>query len=187
MNTCSGNTYTYAANGGADLSYLWTISSGSGSISGSYSNIDVQVNWFAAGTGSLQLIETDNSNGTKDTVSQNISISNQPTASITGQNAACSGDSLQYSTPPSGVTNYWEVSGGKLYGKASNPSIWVVWNTAGQGKVTLTQTNAGACADSTTIQVTVNQTPSAEIIGNLPVQKGSTQIYSSNNSSGLIF
>lgn len=66
-------------------------------------------------------------------------------AQISGDTAVCAGETLTYGlTPTPGATYFWSASGGTILGTPSADTVLVQWGAAGNGTLTLSQSNPNA-------------------------------------------
>jgi hypothetical protein len=170
---CQGGSVTIATSGGA--TYAWSNGSTAQSIlpttSGTYSVVVTSANGCTATSNAI-----------------NVTVNPTPTAVIT----------------PSGATTFCEgssvnlvASGGSNYAWSNGPNTSSITVTTG-GTYTVTVTNAGGCTDTETINVTVNEVPSAFIVTsgattfcqggqvNLTAQAGNSYLWSNNATTQSI-
>ncbi len=170
---CQGGSVTIATSGGA--TYAWSNGSTAQSIlpttSGTYSVVVTAANGCTATSNAI-----------------NVTVNPTPTAVIT----------------PSGATTFCEgssvnlvASGGSNYAWSNGPNTSSITVTTG-GTYTVTVTNAGGCTDTETINVTVNEVPSAFIVTsgattfcqggqvNLTAQAGNSYLWSNNATTQSI-
>ncbi|MFN5005279.1 MAG: autotransporter-associated beta strand repeat-containing protein [Bacteroidota bacterium] len=168
-NVCAnqvGSVYSTAA--GAGRNYAWTVTGGT--VSAGAGTNSIQVNWGAAGTGTVQLTETIiSSSCSVSTPVLNVVINAPPSPAITGLAAVCANQSgVAYSTTASGNIFFWSVAGGSITSGAGTNSINVTWGSAGVGTVNLTEISlaTGCIANATTFTVNINAQPGPSISGN---------------------
>jgi subtilisin-like proprotein convertase family protein len=146
----TGNTYAWTVTGG-------TVTAGAGTNS-------ITVTWGAAGTGTIQVLETITATGCTQTNSLSVTINPLPTPSITGSTAVCTtNQGYVYSVPSvAGNTYAWTVTGGTITAGAGTNSITVTWGAAGAGTVAVTQTiTATGCATTVSININIQTLPTA--------------------------
>jgi hypothetical protein len=141
---CSNATTTLTANGGT--SYSWSNGTNSPTVN--------------VGPGTYTVTATD-ANGCTGTTTKTITSLSLPTASITGANSVCSGNTTSIS-----------ASGGNSY-------LWSNGNIAssinvGSGTYTVTVTNASGCTDTEQKIITIFSLPTATISGANAVCTGKT-------------
>lgn len=162
---CAGSTgeiYSTANNAGS--TYLWTVTGGS--ITGGQGSNSITVDWGAAGAGSVEVAETD-VNGCTDNDVLNVTINALPTPSVIGDNAICENASGEvYSTANNaGNTYLWAVSGGTITGGQGTNSITVDWGAAGNGTVSVTETDPLSCEGTDVLNVTIYDLPTPALNG----------------------
>ena len=146
----TGNTYAWTVTGG-------TVTAGAGTNS-------ITVTWGAAGTGTIQVLETITATGCTQTNSLSVTINPLPTPSITGSTAVCTtNQGYVYSVPSvAGNTYAWTVTGGTITAGAGTNSITVTWGAAGAGTVAVTQTiTATGCATTVSSNINIQTLPTA--------------------------
>jgi len=147
----AGMVYTA---GSTTNTYAWEVVGGN--ITSGNDASEVTVEWTEAGTGYVNLVET-NEFGCSRAVSYEVSLIAAPTPSITGNSSVCANSTDEsYSTPlVEGNTYEWVIEGGILGGNSTlNETIVVNWGGNGNGKLTLTETNTTGC--STVLEYAVN-------------------------------
>ncbi|MEX0968201.1 MAG: PKD domain-containing protein [Bacteroidia bacterium] len=115
------------------------------------------------------LKKTISSTGCFDIDSAVVTISPLPTPQIQGDTAICEGNSITYSTAANTGHSYdWQVAGGQIISGQNTETIMVEWTGTGSGSITVIETNADNCTDSTSRSVTISPNPEAgmEISGN---------------------
>ncbi|MBK9256236.1 MAG: hypothetical protein IPM42_12175 [Saprospiraceae bacterium] len=141
---CSGGSVNWVASGGA--TYLWSTTETSSTISVSTS-------------GDYDVTVTD-SNGCTSTASQTLTISAAPTASITGDNAICAGETSSF-TALGGTSYLWNTT---------DTDATITVSTAGD--YTVTVTDASGCTSTGTRTLTINDNPTAAITGATEICSG---------------
>jgi hypothetical protein len=183
-NVCANSTHTYSTTNVSGNSYLWTVNGGT--VSGnSTTSSSVQIQWGTVGTGVLTIREINSSQCTT-SVSQSVTINANPTPQISGAQSVCAGSTQVYSTASNtGRTYNWVVAGaGAVIAQNGNNTVSVTWgNSTGSVQVTETITATGCSVTTTAYNVTVNPVPTPSITGNFTVCSGSTQTYSTANST----
>jgi autotransporter-associated beta strand protein len=149
--------------------YSWSVSGGT--IIGSSTNNTVTINWGAAGTGTLSVVETNPiSTCSFTTPVYTVNINSTPTPVVTGSTTVCANAiGVTYSTANVVGDLYgWSVSGGTITSGLGTNSIVVDWGGAGVGTVTLTEVvvASGCSITLPAYSVTINPTPSPLIVGN---------------------
>lgn len=161
---CNNDVITYGVAANAGAQYQWTVTGGT--IIGSSNNPTVQVQWTNIGAQVLTVVETTTGTLCSATSTLNVSVSYKPTPNISGLTTVCTTDEVVYSTPSvPGSTYAWSLplGGGTITSSTTGNSITVVWNTAGNRSVQLVESN-GLCQTTTSVTVTVGQTPTTTAI-----------------------
>ncbi len=188
FSVCATSVQTYSTPSQSGNTYQW--SSAGGTISGSSTSNTVSVTWSSASTGSIRVVETIPSTGCATTRTQNITINPLPTPSISGIFVFCSDQAIQNytTTPVTGVTYNWTVTGGTIVGSSSNNTVRILWQAA-SGSVRLTETvNATLCAASSSQNITMNYVPNPQISGTFVVcADNRTQTYVANYNSNYTY
>ena len=177
---CQGSTESYSVTAIGGQSYVWTVVGGT-IMTGAGTNA-ITVNWTAQGTQTVSVkISTVGTNCEK-TLNLNVVVEDQPNPSIAGPNVVCTGDIATYSVGAvPGHSYLWSLSGGGSFTSGTvAATASIEWTTAGTHTITLKEDNAtGHCTKTTTLNVTVNQTPvQTSITGLETVCNGSVQPYS---------
>jgi hypothetical protein len=147
LELCAGTTgANYSVVASAGNSYEWVVTGGT--IVGSNTNDNITVNWGNAGTGNIQVTQTDNNFGTlcKTVNSKIVNIRPLPTPIIIGNHEVCAQTTGSiYSVPAVAGHEYiWTVVGGTITSAITPTSntITVTWgsNTTG-AQVQVVQTD----------------------------------------------
>jgi hypothetical protein len=110
-----------------------------------------------AGFAHLYLVTTSNLGCPADTDDVIITISPNPTPSISGTTTVCEFTSYLYTAPFVAGLNYnWSVTGGTITSSSGN-NLTVLWSFPGTGTITLTETNPQGC--DSTISININIGP----------------------------
>ena len=140
--------------------FSWSVNNGTITQTNDH---EIFVDWGSAavGSGAITVTETDPStnNSGQDTLS--LSIESRPNPSISGQDTVCeNSEPFTYSTGFSSNHSYnWSVEGGNIVVDNQN-QIDVEWHEAGQGKITLTETDSTTSLNcDTTIEKNVHIAP----------------------------
>ena len=171
-----GNTHDWTVVGG-------TITAGTGTNS-------ITVTWGPAGSGTVDVSETETASGcSADATQFAVTINALPTPVITGSASVCAGatGSVYSVTNVVGNTYAWTVAGGTITAGTGTNSITVTWGAAGPGTVDVTETvTATTCsAAATQFAVTINPIPTPVITGSASVCAGATgSVYSVTNVVG---
>lgn len=146
---CVGSTgITYTTEAG-NSGYSWNLSSGGKIVSGAGTN-SIGVLWTASGPQTVSVNYTDpyGCTGATETV-KNVTVNPLPTPNISGPSTACAFSSGNVYSTETGMTGYvWSVSAGGTItagGTATDPTITVTWNTAGDQTVSVNYRNTNGC------------------------------------------
>jgi len=158
----SGVTYTTQP---GMTGYAWSISAG-GTITGggSANNNTATVTWNTIGAQTLSVNYVNGNGCTAATPSvKNITVNPLPVPTITGSGVVCAGTAGVIYTTETGMTDYtWTTSaGGTITAGTGTHAVTVTWNTPGSQTISVSYTNASACATTTpTVKnITVNPLP----------------------------
>jgi hypothetical protein len=163
----TGNTYKWSVSGG-------TITSGSGTST-------IGVNWGAAGSGSVKLVET-NTNGCSDSTVTTITINSLPSASTGSSASICKGSSTVLgSSAISGNTYSWTSKPSGFTSTSSNPVVNPTTNTTYYLTESVTATG---CAKADSVVITVNPLPSASVGSATAICSGSSASIGATSVSG---
>lgn len=189
---CNNATTNYSVTGEpAGLTFNWSVTGGA-IVSGAGTS-SINVEWSAVGNQTISLTMKNGITSCEKTITRVVTVEFQPAPSISGDATVCTGEQIAYSTPANAGSTYsWSVTGGTIVSGNSSPSIMVLWTTAGNQTVSVTETNAsGNCLASRTLNVTVGQTPVATAITRLSPAGNVSQAcendvitYGTNLSSG---
>jgi PKD repeat protein len=145
-NICASDSADYSVTNTAGSTYAWTINGGT-KISGGNSNA-IRIVWNStAGAGSVTVKETNSSSCQGTNVVLNITKKVKPIiATITGNINVCENSTENYSvTNNAGSTYAWVVTGGTITSGNTTNAITVDWTNAGNGNVSVTETNSVGC------------------------------------------
>lgn len=124
----------YSTPGASGDIYLWMVTGGA--ITAGQGTKQITVTWGTAGSGKVELTETNPVTNCSDYAFLDVSVNAVPKPQITGPVTICAGTSAQYATPPaSGHIFRWKVTGGTILSGQGTSSINVVWPSAIDGKV----------------------------------------------------
>ena len=154
---CEGNSTEFTATGG--ISYIWNTTATTDKI-------------MVSTTGSYTVTVTD-ANGCTSAVTKTLAVNNVPSATITGTNAVCQGESTTF-TAAGGISYLWTTGATTAY---------ITVNTA--GTYNLTVTNLQGCTSSSNKTLTVINKPMAEINGTSEICEGENTILTA--SGGAIY
>ncbi len=117
-----------------------------------------------------------------------IAINPLPEPQITsGSVQVCENDEYMYIRETDVGSDFkWKAEGGVIVGDDVGDTVTVAWNGMGVGKLTLVQTSASGCIDSTELDVTINALPEPEITsGEASVCAYHEESYACNSSAEL--
>ncbi len=160
---CAGQTLQLNATGGT--SYQW---SGPNNFTSNLQNPSI-ANATTANSGTYT-VTVSNSYGCTATTTTNVVINNLPNATASSNSAICSGQTLNLYAN-GGSTYQWSGPNG-FNSTQQNPVIPnATTNASGTYYVTVSN---GTCSSTTSINVTVNQTPNVTVSSNSPLCTGNT-------------
>ncbi|MBK8555039.1 MAG: proprotein convertase P-domain-containing protein [Lewinellaceae bacterium] len=170
---------------GAD-GYNWTIS-GPGTLLAGQGTDSIQIQWNSAGMGQV-CVQPYNVCGSPSAACLPVVIQTAPTISaVSGPSFACNGGSGVYSTTPTtGVSYNWQVSGGSIVSGAGTDAVTVQWNlTDTLGEICLNLSNNCGVSDTACATVMLlSPPPTPAINGTDTLCMGGTATYSINNIPG---
>jgi hypothetical protein len=106
-----------------------------------------------------------------------LTIRPLPEPAITGNNQICVNQSgIEYTASTTGNTYVWDIFGGIITNGQNTSIATVSWDVAGEGMMTLTETNEFGCTESVEYSVMVNALPAPVIDGNALVCANSQQV-----------
>ncbi len=181
---CAFNpTVNYAVANVPGDSYQWTVLGGN-IVAGQGGNA-IDVDWGAAGTGSVSLTQT-TPEGYDTTVVLNLLIHPRPNPAILGVDSICAfSDGIPYQTNAvAGHTYLWTVGGGNITSGQGTNAISVDWGGAGTGLVSVLETNSFGCDTLVEWEVAILPNPATELIGPAPVCAYSVTQYSATPLPG---
>ncbi len=162
INICSGSLVSFNnTSTGLGLNYHWDFGDGNVSLIANPSHTYIY-NGSGLTTHTIQLIITD-SNGCKDTATQNINVHSLPEADFT-VGTSCLGTPTNFistSTTTSGTINNWQWDFGDGIGTASGQNVSYLYNNPGIYNITLIVTTNYGCTDTIIHPVQVNILPTA--------------------------
>jgi ELWxxDGT repeat protein len=183
---CRNSTQAYSVTNVSGNTYSWVVTNGT--IQSGQGTNAISVLWASTASGTVQVTETTTATTCSQVASLNVTLNAAPTPTITGPATACTSTTVNRTyavAAAAGNTFAWTVSsGGTIQSGQGTNSINVRWTTAGNENVSLTQTNASACATTLNYAVLVNQSPSPIITGNNSICRSSSQTYSVVNNAG---
>lgn len=154
---CYGNSVQIGAASQSGFNYSWS------SIPAGFSSSIANPVVTTLQTIKYVLLKSSVSTGCYDTDTVQVNVALSPSPNITGTGSGCEGDRFLYSTPgANGNTFIWSVNGGQIISGQSTNSVNVKWNGAGQGSLSVIQTNTTGCKDTVAYNVTIYKRPVAK-------------------------
>lgn len=185
--SCVGELFIYAADYDTVPSiYQWSVSS-NGTIVGNNTDSILKVIWNTTGAASVKMIKR-YASGCTDSTTLNLTVNNiKPTPEIVGLDSICEISYTNYSvdTLNSGSSFIWKISGGEISGDTNKPDVNILWNKGSTGTLTLIETNATGCRDSSIMYVKLMPLPHCEIFGDSIVCENNVTQYTANPDSEL--
>lgn len=192
-NVCVGATnVSYSIPSIAGRTYLWSIPSANGTIASGTATNNASINWNVAGSAVVQLEETINATGCKNTYTRNVFVNSLPIADIVGNAAACANSTNNNYTSSGNTPAFsynWSVTNGTITSGVGTPTITVTWNSTATGSVSLIKTdNSTSCVSViNTVNVVINPLPTPIISGSNSVCANVTSAYQTNNNVGSAY
>lgn len=186
---CENSTGTYSVTPNAGSTYFWLVSNGY--FPGANFGNQVDITWGPAGTGVVSVYEVNAANCPGPVLNFNVTIHPRPsTILISGSNSVCIGSQAVFSVPLNpGSTLNWMNSGGVMDSLSTGTdSIYISWPTAGNGVVSVLETNSFGCpGDTATFSVLINPMPDAQIFpDSASVCAGSSVLIPGTASNGSV-
>ena len=154
--------------------YLWNVTGDAG-IVGSNTQQTVNISTGGnAGSFTINLVTT--LNGVVSQCSRTVTISSNPTCTITGVDELCFGTmNTTYSGPANMLTYSWLATPGlTINGSSTNASVNVTASAPGPQMLTLNATAASGCTSQCTKTINVKPIPPCSISGATNVTTGTT-------------
>jgi gliding motility-associated-like protein len=172
---CAGQTASYTTPYLSGNAYTWNVTGGN--VVSTNTNT-VTISWPSSGTGTITVVEN-NTATCPASVIMNVTVAPQPAPVISGTATVCTWTSSSYSvtSPTSGNSYAWTVSGGAIIGSSNTPAINVQWSNPGTATISVYESNAYGCDSTSTFTVNVLQTPSPNITGSNHICAGSIEVY----------
>jgi hypothetical protein len=149
---CLGESVTFTAAGGT----LYEFFEGGVSVQGPLAS-----NTYATTTLSdleVVTVTVTDGNGCEDThagISTMVETIDPPI--ILGPVTVCNPSTVTYTvTDPGSYSFLWTITNGTIIGSDTNSTVDVLWNTAGQGTVSVGITSVNSCTNSNNITVDIN-------------------------------
>ncbi|MGB3074652.1 MAG: right-handed parallel beta-helix repeat-containing protein, partial [Chitinophagales bacterium] len=135
----TGSAYT--TEGGMN-NYNWNVSGG---VISSVTDSIVYIDWDAAGIGIVSVTYTNDPGCEGASPAFEVTILESPLPTVTGADTVCAFTTGSVYTTESGMTNYnWNISGGVI-SNVMDSIVYVDWDAAGIGIVSVTYTNEAGC------------------------------------------
>ena len=184
-----GTTGTYTATGGTTAGVNWTVTGGT--IVGSPTANPVQVQWSAAGPGTITARGVSAAGCITAPVTQNVVVSAAPTLTITGNRNVCQGASTTLTVSGAAAGTTYTVTGGPVSG--TSPTF--VLTPTATTTYTISAPSTTGCASTSTVVITVdpavtaNAGPAVSTTNGRPVTIGAAPVagltYSWSPATGL--
>ena len=180
----------YSVTSTTGSTYAWTVTGGT--IASGQGTNGITVDWGAAGSGFITVVETNAGGCSGSLVNLTVTISVPSTSSISGPITVCENTTgVGYSvTLTAGSTYNWTVTGGTIASGQGTNSIIVDWGSAGAGNVSVVETNVNGCPGSTVnLAVTIITGPTTSVItGSASVCENSNgEVYSVVATTGSTY
>jgi gliding motility-associated-like protein len=178
---CEGNAITIGATGAN--TYLWSNGDTTATISlTNLTAINSPYQFIVSGTiGTCSAVDT-------------ISVIVNPTptpVTINGPTNVCEGDTNTiYTITANPGSNYtWDIVGGTFITSINSDTVYITWDSAGQGIIQLYDTNSFNCGGPpTSLLVTINSNPDSLIITGIDSTCENTQLaYNVNPTAGSTY
>jgi gliding motility-associated-like protein len=186
----TGTTTSYTATGGTTAGVQWTVTGGT--IVGSSTANPVQVQWSAAGPGTITARGVSAAGCLTDPVTQNVTVSAVPTLTITGNRSVCPGASTTLTVSGAAAGTVYTVTGGPVAG--TSPTF-VLAPTATTTYTITAPSATGGCPVTSQVTITVNPAvtanagPAVSTTNGRPVTIGAAPVagytYSWSPTTGL--
>jgi Secretion system C-terminal sorting domain/PKD-like domain len=140
------NGVSYSVTNTASSSYAWAITGGTQASGGTANSI--KVNWGAAVTGNISVVETNAAGCTGSAINKSVTKNSKPsTSTITGNGTVCTNtNGVSYSvTSTTGSSYTWTITGGTKATGGTTNSITVNWGGARTGNVKVVESNSSNC------------------------------------------
>jgi gliding motility-associated-like protein len=186
----TSTTTSYTATGGTTAGVQWTVTGGT--IVGSPTANPVQVQWSAAGTGTITARGVSAAGCITDPVTQNVVVSAVPTLTVSGNRSVCPGASTTITVSGGATGAVYTVTGGPVSG--TSPTF-VLTPTATTTYTVTAPSATGGCPVTSQVTITVNPAvtanagPAVSTTNGRPVTIGAAPVagntYSWSPTTGL--
>ncbi len=150
---CDGDTITFSAGPAAELNYEFFVNGGS-----VQSGVGATYPTAALLNNDVVTVTVTDVNGCTDThagITMTVETVDPPT--ILGPVTVCNPSTVTYTvTDPGSYSFLWTVTNGTIIGSDTNSTVDVLWNTAGQGTVSVGITSVNSCTNLNNITVDIN-------------------------------
>ncbi len=174
---CAGSRQQYTGRADAECEYTWTVAGGT--LLSGQGSAGIEVEWTAAGRGSVSLRVRNRTTGCTMTVSDSVTVATslRPTVTVVGGTTLCEGQSTILRADKGYLAYRWSS------GEATDS---IVVRSAGTYSVTVT--DAGGCSGtSSVVAITVEPLPAPVISANGPLmfcRGGSVELTSAQPHAG---
>ncbi|MBM2813578.1 MAG: hypothetical protein HW421_340 [Ignavibacteria bacterium] len=182
---CSSTIEQYSINSQTNVTSTWTVIGGT--ITSSNIGGSVNVQWGAAGAGSVKADLLNNVTGCRNSSTIGIVVNFLPTPAITGSSLVNANHTVTYSTSTAtNLMNSWSVpSGGTAASSSTGSDFQVTWGGIGTGTVRLAQTNSSGCIAISNLNVNIISLVLSQPIGGEHWQAGSSRTITWAATPGL--
>ncbi len=176
--------FTYLGSTGNGWTYAWDF--GNGSNPSTSTALSPQgVKYTGAGNKNVTLTVTNQ--GCSDTAFKAVTIDFQPMASMSTTAPSCTGDTVLFTntgtTGVTGTTYTWNFGNGSPATSSLENPGGVTFANAGVESISLA-VSVGACSDTVTEVININETPSISITSTAPVCAGESVAFANQGSTG---
>jgi M6 family metalloprotease-like protein len=156
---CGFTQTTYSTVLAADETAEWKLTNGT--IIGKSTDNPITIRWNDKGAATLTLIQKNKKSGCETTINKNIYLYPNVKVFIAGVQSACNVKEYRYFTNSyaGDSLKIWSVANGIITKQFNGDSVFVSWDTPGEGILSLVRTNKNGCSDSGFVKVTISETP----------------------------
>lgn len=177
---CAGTTVSLGSSSASGTFYTW--SSNPTGFSSKASSVFVK-----PGTTTMYYLNVqDSASSCSNNDSVKITVNSSPTAIINSTSTGtCQNSTATYfaSKLATGITYQWKISGGTITSGSTSDTVQVTWGKAGSATLTLIETNAGSCTDTSKLYLTLGAAPTANAGKSATICSGSSISIGSSASS----
>jgi gliding motility-associated-like protein len=160
---CQNKIYSYSVPNVAGDAYSWAVTNGTIIAGQGTTSIDVMLD--SVGTGIVSITQT-SALGCDSTITDTIDVIYTPAPVLTGDDTVCHNNIHTYSvTDVTGDSYLWNVTNGTILSGQSTNTVDVLWGTAGNGSISVTQTSALGCDSTLSAAITILYTPAPVLTG----------------------